>query len=371
MAAAKKSPREHLHSARTIAVKPVVVEAIRRKHAALQLEHEESTGKKVRAGVSPPILPAAIILSGLLVYEKKFSKGIIKIKDAKWIEVGLTKNEIERGERLLDKCGFVEKRRAGYKGSKHYEVDHRAIAEQIDDLLNPTHKSETEGVPESDALVGNRNPTHRSETEAVLNPTHKPESDHECISSIYGPKDGLIDPRARARERNGHSSVTGDGSIDDKEKPSEKSPNHKKAKSTEGNVLSLNDFEAQVKNIPESAISGDDRRFENRWRSQLGEHHIETLDLARLAHLVGIADRRRLEIAAKTCAAKVQEGTATKPWRYMLKCGITLVQKQEKRSPDEQQEAPFRRRYGPDGRRLPLTTEEKLEQARKHNFVAG
>lgn len=330
-----KTPRELLHDERTIAVKPVVVEALRRKHAALVAEREERTGKKGRPGSSPPILQAALILSGVLVLEKKYSKTRVHIEDSTLKGNGLTKNDIERGDKLLVECDFVVKERAGYKGAKHYVADHEAIAEQVPDLLGMllvgaspvsdtasetgTLEGDEEDAPVSGTSVGNTIPTlRRKQDSGTASETHPLCTSYELASET-------IDRRARSHEGDGSDEETGEGSIDGGKEF------EKKEKKGKGNGTdSLNDFEEIVRRISEANLTDADRRFGEEWSSKLGG--LDGGDLARLSCSVGEADRRGLKFATKTCAKKHATAEVDLPWRYLLRSAHKLVAKRAKRA---------------------------------------
>ncbi len=333
-----KTHRELLHEARGIVVKPHVIEALRRKCAALKAEREEQRGKRDRAGKSQPIYPAALILSGLLVYEEKYGKEVVSIRNSKWLSNGLTQNDIDRGDALLAECGFAKKERAGFKGGKHYRVFHEAIARQIPDLLGTPlggvekeeAVSDTAYETEVPAGVGNGASVSDTASETELRPMRLKQnsdtvSETDPICTSYSTEAKTIDRRARSRESDRSSRATGQRSIDGRENSIQK-----KGKGKNGLKAILDDYEESVRRIPEADIADADRRFGSEWSSKLGD--LDEGDLARLACSVGDADRGRMGIAAKKCAEKLAADGVDFPWRYMLRSAHTFVEKRAKRT---------------------------------------
>lgn len=330
------TPRQLLHDARGIIVKPHVVEALRRKCASLKAEREEARGKRDRAGKSQPIYPAALILSGLLVYERKYGKEVVEIRNSKWLSNGLSQNDIDRGDALLVECGFAEKARAGYKGGKHYRVNHEAIAGQIPDLLGTPLDVGDEGKAVSDTASETELPAGVENSDPVSDTTSETElrriglkqnsdtvSETHYLCTSYETETKTIDRRARSHESNGGSRATGQRPIDGgKNSVQKKGKDDKKA--------TLDDYEESVRRIPEADIADADRRFGREWSSKLGD--LDEGDLARLACSVGNADRGRMGIAAKKCAQKLAADGVDLPWRYMLRSAHTLVEKRAKRT---------------------------------------
>ncbi len=364
-----KTPRELLHDARGIVVKPHVVEALRRKCAALKAEREEERGKRDRAGKSQPIYPAALILSGLLVYEANYGKEVISIRNSKWLSNGLTQNDIDRGDALLAQCGFAEKERAGFKGGKHYRVFHEAIARQIPDLLGTPLDggeqeeavSDTASETESPTGVENGAPVSGTASETELRPMRLKQnsdtvSETDPICTSYIPEAKTIDRRARSRESNRSSRATGQRSIDGGKNSIQK-------KGNEGSKATLDDYEESIRRIPEADIADADRRFGSEWSSKLGD--LDEGDLARLACSVGDADRGRMGIAAKKCAEKLATDGVDLPWRYMLRSAHTLVEKRARRT------EPKRTPAGTDGNVASANSSPANAQASTHAELAS